>query len=272
MSLKTKHPEEADRLRKLAPLVLRRWEDRIRAAAPAAKHEDRLVLFDEIPLFLARVTQTLRGEMDAEESCANDEVGREHGAQRAEETDFPLNSILLEYQVLRKTICEVLETEGPISNGARETITDCIEVAMREAAGEFMRVHQTALQRKALALAEADRHKNEFVTTLAHELRTPLSAISNALYILENVQLDERAIQQLSAATRQTRTLARLIEDMMDISRISRGKIDLQLERLALAGPVGSAADGVRPLVEGRGQDFEVSIAAGELVVEADRD
>jgi signal transduction histidine kinase len=106
---------------------------------------------------------------------------------------------------------------------------------------------------------------------VAHELRSPLSAITNALYILENMQLpDARAERQLTTANRQTRQLARLVEDLMDISRLGRGKIELRCEPVALGRVVGEAAEAMRPLIEARGQEFTRHLPPENLLVNAD--
>jgi len=141
---------------------------------------------------------------------------------------------------------------------------------MREAAERFAEIHQKTLKERADALAKADQHKNEFVTTLAHELRTPLSAITNALYILENVTLDDRAIRHLSTVQRQTRNLARLVDDMMDIARIAQGKVDLRRDIFCVADAARSAAEAMRPLIEARGQDLEISVPSEAVLIDAD--
>ncbi|MDQ2730968.1 MAG: PAS domain-containing sensor histidine kinase, partial [Armatimonadota bacterium] len=120
-------------------------------------------------------------------------------------------------------------------------------------------------------LQEADSRKNDFMAMVAHELRTPLFAISNAVYILENIQLpDERAGRQLGTVNRQTRQLARLVEDLMDISRITRGSIELRTEAVSIQKIVMESVSAMRPLMEARGQDLATSLPDVELWVQGD--
>jgi len=120
-------------------------------------------------------------------------------------------------------------------------------------------------------LHEANIRKTDFLSMLAHEVRTPLSAISNALYILEHMEIpDDRAGRQLMTMHRQTRQLGRLIEDLMDISRISKGKIDLRLERVAVCRVAHEAAEAIGPLADARGQELECDLTPETLLVSAD--
>lgn len=126
------------------------------------------------------------------------------------------------------------------------------------------------LHHQADELARADRRKNDFLAMVAHELRTPLSAITNSLYILSNIELNERALNNLSLVNRQTRQLARLVEDLMDISRINSGKIDLQWAVVPVDRVAADAVQTVLPFIESRGQELEVEIASGPLPVRGD--
>jgi len=121
------------------------------------------------------------------------------------------------------------------------------------------------------ALQDADRRKNEFLAMLAHEMRTPISAISNAVYILENLELpDARGVRQLGTVDRQTRHLARLAEDLLDVARITQGKLELRRHRLDLAALVREAAQGSLPLIEARGQEFFCDVPSEHFWIEAD--
>ncbi len=122
-------------------------------------------------------------------------------------------------------------------------------------------------------LEEESARKSDFLSIMAHELRTPLSAITNALYILENIELpDDRAARQVLTANRQTRQLARLVEDLMDVGRISKGKIELRQEAVAICDVARGAAEAVRPFAEARGQEFGCQITPETLLVEGDPD
>jgi PAS domain S-box-containing protein len=121
------------------------------------------------------------------------------------------------------------------------------------------------------ALQEADRHKDEFLAMLSHELRNPLAPISNALQLLR-LEQGYTSIQQeaLSALDRQVGNLTRLVDDMLDVSRVTMGRIQLQQEDVDLNALVQSVADSFRPQMAERRHQFWVSLSGPPLWVHAD--
>jgi PAS domain S-box-containing protein len=128
-----------------------------------------------------------------------------------------------------------------------------------------------ALTERTQALADEHRRKDEFLAMLAHELRNPLAAIVNSVYLLA-LEKNETSNQQ-SARTiiaRQLGQLTRLIDDLMEISRISSGRVRLRPERVVLSGILDHAADTARPLIEQRRHTLEVSLPARQIWLVAD--
>jgi PAS domain S-box-containing protein len=115
-----------------------------------------------------------------------------------------------------------------------------------------------------------DRRKDEFLAMLAHELRNPLAAIGNAVNITVRTGLEEHIDWSMDVITRQTNHLTRLIDDLLDVSRINLGKIELRKEILDATLIIDSAATTVRPLVNERKHTLEVSIESRNLWVYAD--
>jgi PAS domain S-box-containing protein len=136
-------------------------------------------------------------------------------------------------------------------------------------AGTCSDIHQQRLLLEALI--DADRRKDEFLATLAHELRNPLAPLRNAVQIL---QLKGSAIPELQWARdiidRQTQHLTRLIDDLMDVSRISRGKIELKREHVELERVVLAAIETSRPLIEECGHELSVTLPSSPVIVDAD--
>jgi CheY-like chemotaxis protein len=120
------------------------------------------------------------------------------------------------------------------------------------------------------ALKEADRRKDEFLAMLAHELRNPLSAIHNALQLARKSRKPEHLAWAQDVIGQQVKHLARLIDDLLDVSRITRGKIQLRRERQDLAPIIHRAVETVRPLIEARQHQLTVSLTSGPLRLEAD--
>src|SRR4028118_942586 len=99
---------------------------------------------------------------------------------------------------------------------------------------------------------DAERRKDEFLAMLAHELRNPLSSINNAAQLLGKLETEEDLEWAKDVVLRHVKSLARLIDDLLDVSRISRGKIGLRKEPVMLSPVVSSAVESVRPLLEER--------------------
>jgi PAS domain S-box-containing protein len=128
-------------------------------------------------------------------------------------------------------------------------------------------------ERKQLeeALREADRRKDEFLATLAHELRNPLAPLRNSLEILKLSRVDAATVQQTRGMMeRQVHHLVRLVDDLLDVSRVMRGKITLRKEPLELANVLARALETVQPLIEVQGHRLELSLSNESLPVDGD--
>ena len=120
-------------------------------------------------------------------------------------------------------------------------------------------------------LREADRRKNEFLATLAHELRNPLAPIRTSLQILKMPRIDAATAQQTrDVVERQVDHLVRLVDDLLDVSRVMRGKIELRKELVELASIVARAVETAKPLIEVQGHSLTVSLSYESLLVDAD--
>ncbi len=129
----------------------------------------------------------------------------------------------------------------------------------------------SALRERADELAEASRHKDEFLATLAHELRNPLAPIRNAVHTLGIEGLKESGAKRArDVIDRQVAVMVRLIDDLLDVSRISRNTLDLRRERVELGAVLESAVESSRPLIEQMGHELTVSLPATPLRIYAD--
>ncbi len=125
-------------------------------------------------------------------------------------------------------------------------------------------------ERLLAQLQEHDKQKNDFLATLAHELRNPLAAISNASTLMTMSGAKEHVDHAMQTIKRQTSHLSRLIDDLLDVSRINLGKVELRRELLDITPILDSAAETVKPLVEERNHTFDMTIERGNLWVDAD--
>lgn len=125
-------------------------------------------------------------------------------------------------------------------------------------------------------LKEADRRKDEFLAMLAHELRNPMATIRSGLQILSltgsdnQISTGDRVASTLTMMNRQTDHLIRLVDDLLDVSRISQNKIELQMQRLNLVDLVRHAADSMREMYRQQGRSLQVTIPAFPIHVKGD--
>ncbi|MGV3590466.1 MAG: ATP-binding protein, partial [Gammaproteobacteria bacterium] len=127
------------------------------------------------------------------------------------------------------------------------------------------------LQRVNKALEEADRHKDEFIAILAHELRNPLAPIRTAVDIMQMVPTDnQHLIRARDVIRRQSTHLARLVDDLLDVSRITRGTINLQREQIEVHTLVSRAVEAAQPIIDERRHKLDLTEFDGEAVIEGD--
>jgi signal transduction histidine kinase/CheY-like chemotaxis protein/putative methionine-R-sulfoxide reductase with GAF domain len=117
---------------------------------------------------------------------------------------------------------------------------------------------------------QADRLKDEFLAMLGHELRNPLTPIVTALDLM-NLRGGEAFRQERNLISQQVRHVVRLVDDLLDVSRVMRGKIQLQRELIEVAGPISTAVETASPLLEQRAQVLSLAVPAAGLPVHADR-
>ena len=130
----------------------------------------------------------------------------------------------------------------------------------------------TERRRAVEALQEADRRKDEFLATLAHELRNPLAPITSGLHIMRMSKDDPQAVANArEIMERQVRQMVRLVDDLLDVARISTGKVELQRAPLNLATALQDAAETSDPVIRQSGHRLEIKNPVKEVWVEADR-
>ncbi len=120
--------------------------------------------------------------------------------------------------------------------------------------------------------AGAERRKNEFLAILAHELRNPLGPVRNAAhYLMLKGPTDPRLRRPIEIIDRQVAQMARLVDDLLDVSRISRGVLELRRQRVALAEIVEASVDACREAIQAQGHNLRVSVPMEPVELEADR-
>ena len=137
-------------------------------------------------------------------------------------------------------------------------IGSCIDITDRRRAEETLR--------------DADRRKDEFLAILGHELRNPLATIQNALHILTRSNPKAPEVEHVTEMMgRQAELLGRLVDDLLEVSRVTHGKIELRRERLDLVPVVTSAIEATAPLIASREHSLSTALAFEPIVIDADR-
>jgi PAS domain S-box-containing protein len=139
--------------------------------------------------------------------------------------------------------------------------------APRGSIGAFVDV--TRLKQAEAALRDADRRKDEFLALLSHELRNPLAPILTAVQLMQR-RGDVATPQEREVIVRQAQHLVRLVDDLLDVSRVARGKVTLTKRLLELAGVVAKAVESTAPLLEQHRHRLRLAVPATGLPIEAD--
>lgn len=146
------------------------------------------------------------------------------------------------------------------------------DITDRKLAEEALRERENDLRAANERLIEADKHKNEFLAMLSHELRNPLAPIRNSLHVLDHSAPDgERAHRARAVIERQVEHMARLVDDLLDVTRISRGKIQLQREHVDLNELARGTVEDHRSVFAERGVGLEFTGANRPITVHGDR-
>ena len=150
-------------------------------------------------------------------------------------------------------------------------IGSSVEITDRKRAEDALRLSEQRAAVAMEALKQADQRKDEFLAMLAHELRNPLAPISTAAHML---RLAESRSPEVSSASeviaRQVGHLTRLVDDLLDVSRVTRGLVELELKPVDARAVVSAAVEQVRPLLQSRGHELRMALGAGPVTVEGD--
>ena len=213
-----------------------------------------------------------------EEAILSDRRGRIAHAVRDQPpwSDLPL-IVLMRDGTDSHAAALALETLGNVTLLDRPvrvaTLVSAVRAALRSRRKQYeVRDYLAERARVATELREADERKNEFIAMLAHELRNPLAPVRNALAVFRHrADGDPDAIRLGAMMERQVSHLVRLVDDLLDVSRVTRGKVELRRESVELTAVVARAAEGARGSLAERRHSLEVELP-GPVWVEADPD
>jgi signal transduction histidine kinase/CheY-like chemotaxis protein len=263
-------------------LIVDRWCRRAAQDQPSARRVHHDTLRDHLPELLGVLGHSLASSGNGNPRRHGEAA--DHGGQRWQ-AGWSLAEVVRDYQILRLVVVEYLDENlgRPLTLRENlavnlvldEAISDSVEQYARHREEEARRQQEDEaqwLRRHAEELADAHRHKDEFLAVLGHELRNPLAPLRNALHLLRQRGDAATVAWAGDLMDRQVRHLTRLVDDLLDVSRIARGKLGLRRQRLDLARLVRTAVEDRRALLEGAGRTVELTLPAGPVWVHGDAD
>jgi signal transduction histidine kinase len=189
------------------------------------------------------------------------------GAMQAGAADF-LEKGKFDAALLERTIRYALQGKRHAEELEHRVRERTAELAL---ANQALKAEVAERTRAEQALREMNRRKDEFLSILAHELRNPLVPIRNALEIMRLAGNKPVVVESGRAMIeRQIKQMVRLIDDLLDMARMSRGTIQLKRERVEVSRIVAAVVEGCRPLIDGAGHDLTVSLPAEPVFLDAD--
>ena len=245
----------------------------------------KLFEVSDIPHVFVRDLRHLLAELDAgaaavlvaEELLIRDEQDR-FGAWLAKQppwSDLPV-LVVARPGAESVAVARILDLAGNVTVLERPTraatLVSAVRAAIRARQKQYqLRDHLADRERSEAMLKESDRRKDEFLAILAHELRNPLAPIRNAIHLLRLHGSGDATITQVrEMMDRQVAHLVRLVDDLMEVSRISRGKIELRRQAVDLATVVGSAIEASRPDLDAAGHVLMTALPDEPVVLDAD--
>jgi len=283
------HREIGDLLDHNVGVVVERWARRAVAEQPNAKRVHHGVLLDHLNDLLKEMGQSLR-ESEEQQTGQHCIPALVHGEQRWE-NGWSLPELIRDYQILRLVILDFLEEtlERPLRVREVQAIglvldeaiaasivsyvngrDDALKEAEAERAEEDKEI-QRRLAEQAAALQLADQRKNEFLAMLSHELRNPLAPIRNAAHILGLKEPLDGELQWIrEVIERQVGQLNRMVDDLLDVSRITQGKFKLEKEPVQLSAVVAAALESSGSIIAARRHHLNVDFASEGLCVRGD--
>jgi signal transduction histidine kinase/DNA-binding NarL/FixJ family response regulator len=197
--------------------------------------------------------------------------GQEHEGEAVQPHEWPLSRALQSGNP-ESSVIDIEPFDAP---GVRKTVQVSAAPVLDEdgavVGGVVVQMDITDRVRAEAALREADRHKDEFLATLGHELRNPLGPIRSAIHILRKYPPTEpRLIRAQEVIERQTKHMAHLVDDLLDIARITQGSIRMEQEIVVIHEIALAAVEAVAPALEAKGVRFRQEFAPEILTVQGD--
>lgn len=254
--------------------ILQEWENFARTLTPAALAMTDNELRNHAEILLKLIADDLRTEQSPEQQVRKShglEPGLEkdagHGISRLE-SSFTVEQLVSEYRALRASVLRLWGQAHPHSSTT--DIEDIIR--FNEAIDELLAASVSSFADAKRKADEREKNRNEFLAMLAHELRNPLSPIATASAILKRAKGNEKIIGNATdVITRQVTHMAGLVDDLLDMSRVTRGLIEVHLSPLDIKQAIEEAVEQVTPQIQARRHQLDVVGPSYSTMVKADK-
>ena len=258
--------------------ILEEWESFARTMTPAATSMSNVELRNHASFMLKSIAEDLCKAQSSSEQVSKSHgeeprtaqvsTGEEHGLARLA-SQFTIEQLVSEYRALRAS---VLRLWGKANKSLSSNDIDDI-IRFNEAIDQLLAASVFSFASATRDAVEADgRRKNEFLAMLAHELRNPLSPISAAATLLKMANSDTKVIHKASGViARQVAHMASLVDDLLDVSRVTRGAIDLKLEPLDLRHIILAAVEQVTAKIQAKQHQLDVPAMPEPLLMLGDK-
>jgi signal transduction histidine kinase/ActR/RegA family two-component response regulator len=259
------HTEIGAILQRDAGVIIQRWATRATEEQPSAARAHHNDLIDHLPIFLWELGRSL-GETGGDNGVRYTRPAHEHGDHRWD-AGWSLPEVVRDYQILRIVLVEYLEETLGRALRSREHMA--LGVALDDAISSSISAYVQSREKEPSSSATAttgNDSRNEFLAVLGHELRNPLAPIRMALQVIPIAAQDPSKLAwACGVIDRQVRLMTRLVDDLLDISRVTRGKVSLVRERVDLAKLVRETTEDRRPDLTAAGLTLETDIPPGSV-------
>jgi len=220
--------QNSDCLKQNAKRIMQIWETRVRGQIAASSHHNSLILQDSLPLYLNQLvdqlssTITRTAQRIATDKAENTRVSIKHGTERASFADYSLTQLMIEYQILRQVIFEVLEEEALLEMQARDIIINSIELAVNDAASQF---------------SDTLRDIQElFTVTLTHDIRNLLNIVKLGNQVMvRQIKQGDVNVEVATKINTAVNRMDSMIQNLLDASRLRAGqRLKLEFEECYL--------------------------------------
>jgi len=256
------HVAIGDLIARDAHAIIARWTERAREEQPSATRVHHDVLIDHLPIFLKELGRSLASAGDDSSETRNQ--ASEHGDQRWD-NGWSVTEVVRDYQILRIVLVNHLENSLRRPLGSRESLVlnVFIDDAIAESVASFVASQTLPGTSTSTTIDDGLELLLNVLGTVGHELRNPLAPLSSAVEILRVAGADPEQVERLrQMMERQLRVLGRLVEDLMDLPRLARGKMTLDRKLLDLARLVRECAEDRRKGAETAGLTLTVAVPA----------